>query len=412
MLSRILSILRFTLEEFSHNKARTLLSLLGITIGIFCIISVLATTGSLEKTVKTELKSLGVNTVYIQKFPWGGGGPDNWWKYMNRPTPKIEELHLLKERAFSAENVAFTFFNVSNVEYNNASLEGVVWYAVTDEFEKIQDVEIQYGRYISPAEFNQGASVAIMGYDNAEKLFNDPSKAIGKEVQLGPSKAVIIGVTKKKGQTLMGGWDFDNIVLVSANFCRRLANFRKLDGFIMVQAKPGIAVEDLKGELRGLMRSIRRLTPKEEDDFALNDVTAGSDQMNAFFGQVSLGGWFIALLSLIVGAFGVANIMFVSVRERTSIIGLKKAIGAKNRTILSEFLIESAFLCIIGGLIGLLLVWPMTYILTTVFKFNVQLSWGNIILTLTICIILGVLSGIIPASVAARMNPVNAIRSK
>jgi putative ABC transport system permease protein len=166
------------------------------------------------------------------------------------------------------------------------------------------------------------------------------------------------------------------------------------------------------GELRGIMRAKRRLSPKEDDNFALNDVTAGSASMDSLFATINLGGWFIAILSLIVGGFGVANIMFVTVRERTPIIGLKKAIGAKQSTILFEFLLESAFLCIIGGLIGLLLVLPVTLVLSNVMKFNIYLSWGNFALSIILCIVLGILSGIIPASVAAKMDPVNAIRSK
>jgi putative ABC transport system permease protein len=413
MFSRITSILRLTLEEFGHNKIRTFLSLLGITIGVFCIISVLATTDSLERNVKDQMKALGVNTIFIQKMPWGGGGgPNSWWKYIQRPNPKYEEIKFIRDRATHARYVAFSLFNGSKVEYETTVLDNVIWYGVSEDFNKIQDVEIAYGRYISPVEFHQGSSVVVIGYENAIKLFDQPERALGKTIELGTYKCQVIGIIKKKGRSLIGGWDFDNIVLVSTEFCKRLSNYRKMDGFIMVQAYENYPLQMIKDELRGIMRSVRRLSPKQEDNFALNDVSAGSDSMNSFFGQVSLGGWFIALLSLIVGGFGVANIMFVSVRERTSIIGLKKAIGAKRRTILFEFLLESAFLCIIGGLIGVMLVWPMTLILSNVFKFDISLSWNNIALSIIICVILGVLSGIIPASIAAKMNPVVAIRSK
>jgi putative ABC transport system permease protein len=180
----------------------------------------------------------------------------------------------------------------------------------------------------------------------------------------------------------------------------------------MVQTYDGVPMDNISGELRGIMRAQRRLSPKDEDNFSLNDVTAGSESLNTLFANINMGGWFIAILSLLVGGFGIANIMFVSVRERTPIIGLKKAIGAKKSTILGEFLLESAFLCIIGGLIGLMLVFPMTFVLTNVLKFNIYLSWGNIILTVILCVVIGVLAGIIPASVAAKMDPVEAIRSK
>ncbi|MEY3435781.1 MAG: hypothetical protein RL335_237, partial [Bacteroidota bacterium] len=223
---------------------------------------------------------------------------------------------------------------------------------------------------------------------------------------------LVVGVTKKAGRSLIGGWDFDNIVMVSAKYCKRIANFRFLDGFIMVQTYDNVPTENLIGELRGIMRAKRRLSPKEEDNFSLNDVTAGSASMDSLFANINLGGWFIAILSLIVGGFGVANIMFVTVRERTPIIGLKKAIGAKRSTILGEFLLESAFLCIIGGLIGLLLVIPLTFILSSVLKFNIYLSWSNFALSIFLCILIGIVSGILPASAAAKMDPVNAIRSR
>ena len=180
----------------------------------------------------------------------------------------------------------------------------------------------------------------------------------------------------------------------------------------MVKGRANVPSGALVDELEGVMRQIRRLSPKQEDNFALNDINFMTEAVSGFFGTVNIGGWAIAGLSLIVGAFGVANIMFVTVRERTSQIGLKKAIGAKSRTILLEFLLESAFLCIIGGFIGLLMVWGLAAILSTFLPFAIVISGKIILLAFSICVILGILSGIIPASIAARMNPVVAIRSK
>jgi putative ABC transport system permease protein len=200
--------------------------------------------------------------------------------------------------------------------------------------------------------------------------------------------------------------------MVSESFTKKIANYRNLEAFIIVQGKRGVPADDVNGEIRGIMRAQRRLSPREDDNFSVNDTTAGMSSFNTLFRNINLGGWFIAFLSLLVGGFGVANIMFVSVRERTPIIGLKKAIGAKRSTIMTEFLLESAFLCLIGGCIGLLLVFPMTFLLTSLLKFNIFLSWGNILLSVILCIILGVLSGIIPASIASKMDPVQAIRSK
>lgn len=415
-MRRTLTILstsfRMALEELKNNRLRTFLSLFGITIGIFCIIAVLATVSSLDKTVHEELKSMGTNTVYIQKWPWGGGADYPWWKYMSRPQTKFGELRFVKERADNAAHVAYTYFNQSSVEYEDASLTNVNWYGVTDEYNQIQPVEIGYGRYIVGSEFNLGSPVMVMGYTLAEKLFDDPARAVDKTVEVKGHKVQVIGVIKKQGNSLIGGWDFDNIVIMPYRFCNEIGNPYNSDGFIMVQGKDGVPVDELKGELRGVMRSVRRLNPKEDDNFSLNDITSGASQLDSIFAGMTIGGFAITILSFAVGIFGVANIMFVTVRERTSIIGLKKAIGAKRRTILLEFLIESAFLCLLGGLIGIILVFLLTFVLTYLIHFTVSISLGMFLGAVIFCIFTGMLAGIIPASIAAKMDPVVAIRSK
>ncbi len=411
MLSFAWQILKFTVEEFSHNKVRTFLSLLGIAIGIFCIIAVQATTNSLEYSVRSNIDKIQKNTIFVQRMPWGGD-PSQWWKYQQRPFPKVQEASIIKERSVYTSAAAFATFYVSNVEFGNTALTGVTWYGVSEDFDKVQDVEVQWGRYISAAEFATAANVVVMGYENALKLFEKPEYGIGKTIQLGGQRALVIGVIKKTGRSMIGGWDFDNIVLVSEAFTRKIANYRNLEAFIIIQGKTGVPAEDVEGEIRGILRAQRRLSPRQDDNFSLNDTTAGMSSFNTLFRNINLGGWFIAFLSLLVGGFGVANIMFVSVRERTPIIGLKKAVGAKRSTILTEFLLESAFLCLIGGAIGLIFVIPITFLLSNLLKFNIFLSWGNILLSVILCIILGILSGIIPASIAAKMDPVQAIRSK
>lgn len=411
MLSFAWQILKLTIEEFSHNKVRTFLSLLGIAIGIFCIIAVQATTNSLEYNVRSGIDKLQRNTIFVQRTPWGGD-PSMWWKYQQRPQMALEEAEYIQKKDQTIKNAAFVSFYNATVEYKDEVLENVVWHGVSEQFDKVQDVEIAYGRYISVAEFADATNVLLMGYENALKLFGQPEKAVGKTIQMAGQKCQVVGVIKKTGRSLVGGWDFDNIVLVTATFCKKVANFRKLESFIIVQGREGIAPEEVKGDIRSALRAARRIPPKREDNFSLNDVTAISGSMSTLFTNINLGGWFIAFLALLVGGFGVANIMFVSVRERTNIIGLKKAIGAKKSTILLEFLLESAFLCLIGGAIGLIFVFPLTFVLSNLLKFNIFLSWGNILLSVILCIILGILSGIIPASIAAKMDPVQAIRSK
>jgi putative ABC transport system permease protein len=400
------------LDELRINKLRTFLSLFGVTIGIFCIIGVLATVESLKQNIQDGLKDLGTNTIYIQKWPCGGGNEFPWWKYMKRPEPKYEELKPIKERSNYAEAVAFMLFNNSNVEYKENILENVTWYGATEEFTSIQQVTVKGGRYISSSEFNYGSPVVVMGYENANRLFGSAERAIGKQVDIAGRTATVIGVIKKVGQSLIGAWDFDNIIIVPFNFCRQVVNQRVGGRYLLVKGKEGVPVQDLKDELKGIMRSVRKLTPTEDDNFALNDVNASSKSLDAFFGNVNVGGFVIGGFSLIVGLFGIANIMFVTVKERTSQIGLKKAIGAKKSYILTEFLMESSFLCIFGGLVGLLLVFVITKALSSVLPFSVFLSAGTVMLGLGISLGVGLLAGIIPAWTAAKLDPVVAIRSK
>ena len=399
------------MQELMVNKLRTSLSLIGISFGIFCIIGVLATVNSLELNIQNEIKGLGTNTIYIDKWDYSGGPDYPWWKFVNRPNPKFEEVNFIKHRSQLASNVAFMINSMGKIEYLGTALMGVTFYGVTEEQNEIQPLTIQYGRYMSPAEFISGSDVLVIGYTNANDLFGSPERALGKEILAQGRKARIIGVMKKVGQNFVG-WNYDKCVMLPYRFCREVFMEKNSGPLIMVKGKEGISSLALKDELKGVMRSIRRLSPKKEDDFTLNDVNAFSDAVSSVFTSINIGGWAIGMLSLVVGAFGIANIMFVTVKERTPVIGLKKAIGAKKSSILLEFLLEAAIICIMGGMIGLLLVYILTLILTGVFHFPVFISAGILSLAIGICISIGILAGIIPASIAARMDPVVAIRSK
>ena len=400
-----------TMQELRVNKLRTALSLTGISFGIFCIIGVLATVNSLELNVQNDIKSLGSNTIYIDKWDYSGGPDYPWWKFVNRPSPKYAEVEAIKARTSLAKNLAFNINNQGNLQYENSILQGVIVYGVTEVQNEIQPVTVSYGRYISSSEFSGGSNVMVMGYQNAEDLFGKAANAVNKVVTLNNRQVQVIGVLKKSGQNFVG-WNYDKCAMLSYRYCRQLFIEDKSNPFIMVQAKADVSALQMKDELRGIMRSIRKLSPTTEDNFSLNDVGAFSDKVSSLFVSINLGGWAIGLLSLVVGAFGIANIMFVTVKERTSIIGLKKAIGAKRKSILLEFLMESAIICILGGIMGLLLVFILTLVLSNLFSFPVFISPGILTLAISICVIIGILSGIIPASIAAKMDPVVAIRSK
>ena len=408
----IWSSLKMALQEFRSNKLRTFLSLFGVTIGIFCIISVLSTVNSLEMKIQSDLKALGNNTIYIDKWVYAGNDDYPWWKYMKRPVPKYNEMRALKAKVTNASNIAYVTEINSIIEYESDQISGVTYYGYSEDFPNIQQVNIIQGRNLLQSDYSQNANVILIGYEVAEKLFGNINNAVGKVVTLkGGRSATIVGLIKKQGKSIVGGWEFDNSIHMVRGLMRQMNPEEWSNPRIMAQANLGVPAEMLIDELEGAMRSLRKLKPTEEDDFALNDMNAFSSITSKIFGNINKGGWAIAALSLIVGMFGVANIMFVTVRERTSQIGLKKAIGAKRSTILTEFLLESAFLCILGGLIGLILVFILTKIASSMIGFPLFISVDIMMLAIGICIVVGVIAGIIPASIASKMNPVVAIRS-
>ena len=403
---------KMALQEFRSNKLRTFLSLLGITFGIFCSISVLSTISSMQLAVNNDLKSFGTKTIYIDKWQYSGGPDFPWWKYVKRPVPKFEEARLLRLKVPDAEHIDFAIDNMGNVDYGDNSLTGVQYYGNTEDFDKIEQVAIGSGRYFQQADFDRGTPYIVMGFRIAERLFSSAERAVGKAVKLKDGKvAIVIGVIGKQGQSLINAWDFDNSILLTYNFMRQIFREEYSNPKILAQGDSIITSAALTEELRGAMRSIRKLSPTQEDNFAVNNIDNLSKFLEPIFAGMNIGGWAIAALSLIVGMFGVANIMFVTVRERTSQIGLKKAIGAKRGSILMEFLLESAFLCIIGGLIGMAAVFVLTLIFSAMLDFHVFIPLNIIVLAVFMCLFTGVLAGIIPAFVAARMDPVVAIRS-
>jgi putative ABC transport system permease protein len=409
------SSLSLTWQEFRSHKVRTLLSLSGVAFGIFCIIGVLAMVDSLERAVQNDIKALGTNTVYIDKWEYAGGGNDYpWWKYVKRPSPKHDEMVLLKQKVPAAANVAMNISDQgANLEIEDNIVSGVNYYGITEDFINIQPVEVAIGRYLQQSDYDYAANSIVIGYTVAENLFGKPEKAVGQMVTMkSGKKGLVVGLIKKQGKSIIGGWEYDNSILMPYSFMKTIVREENSNPVIMVQGKETVPMDQLKDELQGAMRSIRKLKPTQDDDFSLNDIDSFSEFMDNIFGYINKGGWAIAALSLVVGMFGVANIMFVTVRERTSQIGLKKAIGAKKRMILTEFLLESAFLCIMGGLLGLIGVFLLTTLAGAAAGFSIFISPSILLLAITICVAVGVLAGIIPASIAAKMDPVVAIRSK
>jgi putative ABC transport system permease protein len=410
-LNILANSLRLTMQELRVNKLRTALSLTGIAFGIFCIIGVLATVGSLERNIQNEVKTLGSNTIYIDKWEYSGGPDKPFWKYRARPTMKHEEVYLIKERSSLAEEVTFLMRTSGNISYKDDVISDASVYGIVESQMIIQPISFETGRYITSAEFNSGSPVALLGYDNAEKLYGGAERALGKTFEIKGKKATIVGVIKKEGKNFVG-WDYDNCIMVPQKFCFQLVEEENSNPVIIVKGKDKVTSTAMSDELRGIMRQVRRLSPMQEDNFSLNSVEAFSKAITSLFGTVNIVGGIIGIISLIVGMFGIANIMFVTVKERTGIIGLKKAIGAKSRSILFEFLLEAAMLCLMGGVFGLFFVFVLSQVLTRVFDFPMYISIPLLFGTVMICLTVGILAGIFPASRAARMDPVVAIRSK
>lgn len=404
--------LRFAWHALSSNRLRSMLSLLGVTIGIFAIISVFTVVDALERNIRNSVASLGSDVVYVQKWPWGTGGEYPWWKYLARPVPQYREMRDLQERMQGAEAMAFGAARNKTIKYGSLSVENAVIYGVSHDYQFVNSFNLSMGRYFSSNESQSGKNVCILGARIREELFPEGTNPLGEYVKIGGRKLQVIGCFEKVGKSLVGP-ELDEQVVVPILFAQNLFNIRSEGAgpLIMVKAKAGLDLAYVKDEIRVHMRSIRRLKPKADDDFAINETSMLSGGLDELFGIIGLAGWLIGGFSILVGGFGIANIMFVSVKERTNLIGIQKSLGAKSYFILIQFLFESIFLCLLGGGIGLLLVGGLAVVVDSFIDFGLQLTLGNISLGLTVSAIIGLISGFLPALSAAQLDPVEAIRT-
>lgn len=401
----------FAVQALVTNKLRSFLSLLGITIGIFAIISVFTMTDSLEKKLRDSVKSLGDDVIYIQKWPWTFGSDYPWWKYMNRPVPNVSELGEVAKRSRKGEAYAFMVTANGTAKYKNNSVENANLICVSHQYDRIRSFTIANGRYFTEGESESGKPICIIGNTIAEGLFGavDP---VGKDLKVRGSKLMVVGVLKREGESMLGN-NVDTQVLIPINYARNLIDLRndRFEPMIMVKANPGVSNDELIDELTGIMRSIRKLKPIADDSFALNQTSMISSQVNDLFDVVGIAGWAIGGFSILVGGFGIANIMFVSVRERTNLIGIQKSLGAKNYFVLLQFLSEAVLLSLIGGAFGLLFIFAGTFAAEAALEMEVALTRSNIILGFTISALIGVVSGFVPAYTASQLDPVEAIRT-
>lgn len=403
----------FAMNALRNNKLRTLLSLLGVTIGIFSIIAVLAAVDSLDQKIKKDLSSLDKNTIYLTSVSFGPTEIPEW-KREQFPKVTYEEYQSLKQSVNDVDYFCFQLFTkAESIRFEDRNVNDVNIVPVTYEFVDIQRLELANGRFFNESESNSGTGVVVLGYETAKGLF-DEFDPIGKTVRLYGQRFTVIGVLKKVGS---GGMNFgdnnDTGAFVPANFLRRLYgdNNDMMLPVIVIKPEKGTDMSALKGQIAQKLRNLRGVKSEQMDNFFINVLSGLTDMIDNVVGQMKMIGWGISLFSLLVGGFGIANIMFVSVKERTNLIGIQKSLGAKNKFILYQFLFEAVILSVIGGIIGLILVWIIALVLTNVLEFEFVLGMGNILIGTSLATAIGLISGILPALSASRLDPVEAIRS-
>lgn len=402
-----------SLNFLRANKLRSFLSVLGITIGIFCIIAILTATYSLEQNIRSNIDKLGDKIVYVQKWPWGFGGNYQWWDYMNRPETNIREYKRVARESNKqfVKNTAFFFeYGGNKVKSPIEELTNVKITAVMGDFFQINQWELAVGRTFSELELNKGKNTAVVGYNLATNLFAG-ANPMGRDIKVNGHKVSIVGVLKLQGQAI-GGPQYDDVVVLPGLFANRFKkpNTRGVSSAIIIKGQDAIELKIIDFEIKRIMRSLRKLRPKDKDNFAINKLTMVSDSLSQTFGVIDVVAFIIGGFSLLVGGFGIANIMFVSVKERTGIIGLQKALGAKQNFILFQFLFEAILLCVIGALIGILLVVGLGYLASTFSTFQIFYSVKIFGTGIGFSILIGLIAGIAPALLAARMDPVVALR--
>ncbi len=403
----------FAINALKNNKLRTFLSLVGVTIGIFSIIAVLAAVDSLKREIEGSISGLDNTTMIIMRVNFGPTDIPQW-KWQQFPDVTYDEFQYLERNTPNLEAATFTL-NVPNesIKFEDNQVDNVPIGAVTESYYEIENLKLEEGRFFNEAESNSGSMVVVIGHEIANKLFADSQSALGKTVRIYGRRFNVIGVLEKEGAGLFGN-SKDTSIWIPVNIVRRIYGDNNKGTFPQIVVKPSKTADgaEVKAMLAQQLRIKRGLKPDQIDNFFINEMQGLTDFIDNITGSMNVIGLIISGFSLLVGGFGIANIMFVSVRERTNLIGIQKSLGAKNKFILFQFLFEAVILAVIGGLIGLALVFLVS-VMASQFTgdFNFVLSPWNMFLGTAISAIIGLIAGILPAISASKLDPVEAIRT-
>jgi putative ABC transport system permease protein len=404
LLSELREGLRISISAVLANKLRSGLTTLGIVIGILTVSLMAMAIEGLRGAFLRSVSALGSDVLYIEKMPWERG--NTWWKYRSRRDFTLRDGKRIAEESTHALAVSAEASVNAPVKYQNRSANGVWICGNNEQSALVRQLTVKDGRFLSEADVSGGRPVCVLGAEVADKLFPRQS-AVGKRLQIRSTNFEVIGVNEKFGQFLFGNMDNQVIIPIS----RLVSDFdRDPYVFFMVKVRDPNQMDEAREEIRGVVRKIRRVDPGAEDDFAINQQDMVIQTFQRVGGIIASVGLFITGLSLFVGGIGIMNIMFVSVAERTREIGIRKAIGARRRTILLQFLIEAMLVCLFGGLVGLGIAWPASIGLKNLLPTSISLVVVSV--AIFVSLVTGMVAGFLPAWRAARMNPVDALRAE
>lgn len=389
--------------------------MLGITIGIFAITIIFTLVNTLESAIAGNLAKLGNTVMFVHNWPWAQND-DDWFKYIGRPKMSYNDYRWLRDNLENVDAVTYEIStNDQTVKAGKNTIEGVELQGVTHENIVVFPREFQEGRYFSPIEVEAGRNVCIIGAKIAEILFEGDA-AVGRDVTVRGKRLRVIGVFKKEGENPLGR-SSDQLFMMPYPIMQRMFNERNrgVDKLVSVRAVSYEMVPKVENDIIGIMRRARSLKPKQEDDFSINKQEMLIESLGNIMKYLRIGGGFISVLALIVGGIGIANIMFVSVKERTREIGIQKALGARKPFILSQFLYEAVILCIIGGLMGIALTGGFAFLAQVIIDnigmaVEVTVKAGDVILGIFISVVIGLAFGFLPAYFASKLDPVEAMR--